>query len=60
MKFGNDVKFVVNDDLLKEHDIAGDVQHLSELIDLIQGKSDRYCVSDLLSSIQTSIGPKSV
>lgn len=60
MKFGRGVKFVVNDDLLKEHDIAGDVQHLSELIDLIQGKSDKYCVSDLLNSIQSSMGPRSV
>ena len=58
MKFGNEVKFVVNDDLLKEHDIAGDVQHLSELIDLIQGKSDRLCVFDLLSSIQGSMGTR--
>jgi len=60
MKFGNEVKFVVNDDLLKEHDIAADVQQLSELINLIKGKSDKYCVSDLLSCIQSSMGPKSV
>lgn len=60
MKFGREVKFIVNDDLLEEHDIAGDVQQLSELIDLIQGKSDKYCVSDLLSCIQSSAGLRKV
>ncbi len=58
MKFGKGVKFIVNDDLLKEHDIAGDVQKLSELIDLIEDKSDRFCVIDLLTDIKSSMGPK--
>ena len=58
MKFGNEVKFVVNDDLLEEHDIASDVQHLSELIDLIQSKSDRLCVFDLLTDIKSSMGAR--
>jgi len=58
MKFGRGVKFIISDDLLKEHDIAGDVQQLSQLIDLIKDKSDRYCVFDLLTSIQSSMGPR--
>lgn len=58
MKFGREVKFTMSDDLLEEHDIAGDVRKLSELIDLIQDKSDRYCVFDLLTSIQSSMGAR--
>lgn len=58
MKFGRGVKFTVDDDLLKEHDIAGDVQRLSELIDIINGKSDRFCVIDLLTDIQSSMDTK--
>ncbi len=55
MKFGKGVKFVISDDLLKEHDIAGDVQKLSELIDLINDKSNRFCVIDLLTDIRASM-----
>ena len=58
MKFGREVKFIVSNDILEEHDIAGDVQKLSELIDIIKDKSDRYCVFDLLTSIQSSMGPR--
>jgi hypothetical protein len=58
MKFGRGVKFIVSNDLLEEHDIAGDVQKLSELIDLIKDKSNRYCVFDLLTNIQSSMGPR--
>jgi len=60
MKFGRGVKFIISDDLLKEHDIASDVQHLSELIDLIQSKSDRLCVFDLLTDIKSSMGARKV
>ena len=58
MKFGRGVKFTFSDDLLEEHNIADDVRKLSELIDLIQDKSDRCCVFDLLSNIQVSMGAR--
>ena len=60
MKFGRGVKFIVSDDLLKEHNIAGDVQRLSELIDLINDKSDRFCVIDLLTDIRSSMNTREV
>ena len=58
MKFGKTVKFTMSDDLLEEHNIADDVRKLSELIDLIQDKSDRICVFDLLSNIKGSMGAR--
>lgn len=60
MKFGRGVKFTFSDDLLKEHNIAGDVRKLSELIDVINDKSDRFCVFDLLVNIQSSMGARKV
>jgi len=55
VKFGKQVKFTVDNELLSEYEIAGDVQKLSELFDMIQGKSNRTCLMDLLGEIQSSL-----
>jgi hypothetical protein len=54
VKFGKRVKFIVNNDVLEEYDIASDVQQLSQVVDIIKGKSNGTCVSDLLANIQSS------
>lgn len=54
MKFGKQVKFIVSNDMLEEYEIAADVQQLSKVVDIIQGKSNRHCVIDLLTNIQSS------
>lgn len=60
MKFGRRVKFIVNNDMLKEYEIAGDVQQLSKLIDIIQDKSNKHCIIDLLSNIQSSMDQEQI
>ena len=55
MKFGKQVKFTVNNELLSQYEIAGDVQELSELFDRIKGKSNKTCVADLLGEIKSSL-----
>ena len=58
MKFGRNVKFIVSNEMLDQFDIAGDVHQLSELVDKINAKSNRICVLDLLSNIQSSLDGK--
>lgn len=58
VKFGRHVKFTVDNELLSEYEIAGDVQKLSELFDRIQDKSNRTCLMDLLGDIQSSLDTK--
>ncbi|MEW6748299.1 MAG: hypothetical protein AB1295_01175 [Candidatus Micrarchaeota archaeon] len=60
MKFGKNVKFTINNELLTEYQIASDVQELSDLFDRIQGKSNRTCVMDILDEIKQSLDPKGV
>ena len=60
MKFGRQVKFTVDNELLKEYEIAGDVQKISELFDKIQGKSNISCVLDILGDIRSSLGNEPV
>ncbi len=56
MKFGNRVRFTVNNELLKDYEIAGEVEQLSKMFDIIRDKSNPTCISDLLADIQNSIG----
>lgn len=58
MKFGRTVKFVVENEALTEFDLSADVNQLSELVDRINDKSNTVFLSDLLSSIQSSLNPK--
>jgi len=55
VKFGRRVKFIVSNDMLQEYEIAADVQQLSKVIDIIQDKSNKHCIVDLLSNIQSSV-----
>ena len=55
VKFGRNVKFIVDDELLKEYEIASDVQRLSELFDTIRSKSNNSCIEDILSTIKSSL-----
>ena len=58
MKFGRSVKFVVENDALTEFNVSGDINQLSELVDRINNKSNGVFLSDLLSSIQSSLNTK--
>jgi hypothetical protein len=55
VKFGKQVKFVVSNETLQEYEIADDIRQLSELVDIIKGKSNDHCVVDLLSNIRSSV-----
>jgi len=55
MKFGKTVKFVVDSEALKEFDVSTDVYQLSELVDKLTDKSNKFFVLDLLSTIHSSM-----
>jgi hypothetical protein len=55
LKFGKQIRFVVSNETLQEYEITEEIRQLSELVDIIKGKSNEHCVLDLLSNIKSSM-----